>query len=71
MSTSQSGNKSHDDVVNKQEAIRQAAVVAGASAATVRTAELIFYRAVRDSAIKNGISLAIFNAAIRENGYRE
>jgi hypothetical protein len=69
MSTSYSGNKTHDDTVNALEAVRQAAVVPTASAATVRAAELVFHRGVRDSAIKHGVSPAAANEAIRENGY--
>jgi hypothetical protein len=53
---------------NNAEAARQAAVVPGASQATVIAAELTYFRACRTAAIANGISPAPFNNAIKSLG---
>ena len=67
MSTSNSGNKNHDATVNVAESVRQSAA-AGASQATIKTAEITFYRAALASAIANGIQPGVFISALRELG---
>lgn len=68
MSTSNSGNKTHDDTVRAAEGSRQAAAVAGASQATVRSAEIVFYRSVLASALANGCSPSAAVRALQELG---
>ena len=69
MSVIKSGNKTHDDTCVLAEGARQQAVgVAGVSQATVRTAEIAFYRALMASAVANGLPSAQFGAALRDLG---
>ena len=68
MSTSQSGNVTHDNKVNKQEAILQAALVPTASATTVRNAVIVFHTAAALSAIANGISPSPYMNALQAAG---
>jgi hypothetical protein len=71
MSQGYSGVKAHDDVVNAADLVRQNAVAAatGATAqATIRSAEITYYRAVALSAIKNNVSPAAAMQALHELG---
>jgi hypothetical protein len=68
MSVSQSGVKAHDDTCNKAEALRQAAAVAGASQASVKIAEVAYYRTCLASARANGVSPSQFISALYELG---
>jgi hypothetical protein len=70
MSVIKSGNFIHDSAIAAAEGIRQTAVMAAASQAAVRTAEITFYRAVRASCIANNnqSGIAQANAALRELG---
>ncbi|MGY3358843.1 hypothetical protein ACVWZK_005506 [Bradyrhizobium sp. GM0.4] len=69
-------NKTHQATCNLAEGTRQqgvaAAIAAGGGSATVatavRTAEIAFYRTVRDSAIANGQQSAQFYQALRDLG---
>jgi|RhiMetdeSRZDD1v2_1073273.scaffolds.fasta_scaffold165827_4 hypothetical protein len=66
MSVTQSGNKTHDQNCNLAEALRQVSVTAAAgNAATIKAAELAFFRTCRDSALANGCSPSVFIQAIR------
>lgn len=67
MSTSNSGNKTHDDTVRTAEGARQVAV-AGATQATVKAAEITFYRAAKASALANGASPSNFTRALLDLG---
>jgi hypothetical protein len=68
-------NKIHAAACVAAEATRQqevtAAIAAGGGSATVgaavRSAELKFYRALRDSALANGVQSAQFSEALRQN----
>ena len=54
----------------RQQAVSAAIAAGGGSstvAAAVRTVELTFYRALRDSAIANGLQSAQFSEALRVN----
>jgi hypothetical protein len=53
MSTIASGKSAHDTAVAVAEGVRQAAVVPGATQATVRAAEIAFYKSVLTSALAN------------------
>jgi len=66
MSVVQSGVTAHDKNCADAERKRQAAAVAGASQATLRSAEITFYQTCRASAIANGLSPHQFNAALQE-----
>jgi hypothetical protein len=44
MSTIKSGNSAHDSAVNLAEGVRQVACASGASAATIKAAEITFFR---------------------------
>jgi hypothetical protein len=66
MSVTQSGNKAHDQNCNLAETTRQVAVAAAAgNQATIKAAEITFFRTCRDSAIANGCSPSVFINAIR------
>lgn len=68
-------NKTHQATCVAAEGNRQqevsAAIAAGGSnatvAAAVKTAEIKFYRALRDSALANGVQSAQFSEALRQN----
>lgn len=68
-------NKTHQATCVASEATRQqevsAAIAAGGGnatvAAAVRTAEIKFYRALRDSALATGQQSAQFSEALRQN----
>jgi hypothetical protein len=64
MSVTRTGLASHDSTCNVSEGTRQAAVVAGASQATVRTAEIAHYRACKASAVANGVNPSCFVDAL-------
>lgn len=64
MSKTESGNTAHDQACNTAESVRQAAGVAGVSQATMRTAEIAFYRACLASANARGVSPAPFQDAL-------
>jgi hypothetical protein len=67
MSAYKSGVKAFDDAANASEGVRQAAVQApGATAASIRAAEISHYKTVRSAAIANGISPWQFNAALQK-----
>lgn len=68
MSTSQSGNKTHDDAVAKAESIRQSASVPGTAQATVKAADIGHYRSCLSSALANGINPTCFIQALRDLG---
>jgi hypothetical protein len=70
MAKMRSGNFTHDQVCNTAEGVRQAEVAAAGSQAAVRTAELKYYRAVRDSCRSNnaGSGIEQANAALRDLG---
>jgi hypothetical protein len=68
MSISKSGNKSHDDTANAAEGVRQIAVAAAASQSAARTAEIAYYRALKTSALANGVGIEPIVAALRELG---
>src|SRR6478672_9583029 len=53
MSTIASGKSAHETAVNLAEGQRQAAVVPGVTAATVRAAEITFYKSMLASALSN------------------
>ena len=67
MSTSNSGNQTHDNAVRAAEGTRQTAT-AGASQAAVNTAEIAFYRSVRASALANGCGVETSVNALRALG---
>lgn len=55
---------------SRQQAVAAAIAAGGGSAtvaAAVRTAEIAFYRSLRDSAIANGQQSAVFSEALRQN----
>lgn len=68
-------NAAHKATCVAAEGTRQqevsAAIVAGGGSATVaaavRTAEIKFYRVLRDSALANGLQSAQFSEALRQN----
>lgn len=68
-------NKTHAATCVAAEGARQAAVAAaiqagGGSAAiasAVRSAEIVFYKAIRDSALANGLQSAQFAEALKAN----
>jgi hypothetical protein len=68
MSTSNTGNLTHDGAVQVAESSRQAVVVKGATQATVVAAEIAFYRAARASAIANKCSPSTFIQALKDLG---
>lgn len=68
MAQGNSGIKAHDDVVNAAEAVRQAALVGTPTQTAVKNAEVIFYRAVARSAIKNGCGIEPAMTALRGLG---
>lgn len=68
MSTTNSGNATHDTAVAKSESIRQAATVPGTSPTSVRSADIAHYRTCLASALTNGINPIPFVTALRELG---
>ena len=68
MSSSSTGNKTHDATVNAAEAARQSTVVTTASRATVVAAEVTFFKAAVASAITNAVNPVPFMTAMREAG---
>jgi len=63
-------NKAHDDAISLAEGVRQQSTAVATSQSAVRTADLVFYRAVRASCIANNNSAGIeqCNNALRELG---
>ena len=68
MSQGNSGIKAHDDVVNAAEGVRQAALVGTPTQTAVKNAEIIFYRAVAKSALKNGCGVEAAMSALKSLG---
>jgi hypothetical protein len=67
MSLVQTGNFTHDMTVAAAEGVRQAAIaVAAGNQATVRTADIVHYRACLASAIANKCATSVFVTALRE-----
>jgi hypothetical protein len=64
------GVKAHDDAVALAEGVRQVTCAPGASAATIKSAEITFYRAVVSScrANNNGSGIEQPLVALRELG---
>lgn len=67
MSSSLTGNKTHDDAVSKGEGVRQS-VASGSSQATYISADVLYYRAVAKSALANGVSASAAMSALKELG---
>ena len=69
MSTIDHPNKTHQTTVNNAESVRQTAVsAAGATASSIRTAEIAFLRAVIASCLANGnIESGVYRQALRDN----
>ena len=67
MSTSNTGNKTHDDTVRVAEGTRQSATT-GASQAASATAEITFYRTCLASALANNCSPVPFIRALQTLG---
>lgn len=61
-------NRSHGAACVAAEATRQIEVSTAANAAAVRTAEIKFWRAIRDSAVASGQPSAQFGQALRDLG---
>lgn len=61
-------NRNHSAACISAEATRQLEVSTAANAAAVRTAEIKFWRAIRDSAVANGQPSAQFGQALRDLG---
>ncbi len=69
MGLGKTGKKNHDDAIDHAEANRQSATrAAGVSQATVRTAEVTFYRAALASARTNGVDQGGIIHALRTLG---
>jgi glutamate-1-semialdehyde aminotransferase len=68
MSQGNSGIKAHDDVVNAAEAVRQAALVGTPTQTAVKNAEIVFYRAVAKSALKNNCGVEAAMSALKSLG---
>lgn len=67
----QTGNATHDATCQTAEMTRQVAVkAAGNSQSAVTAAEITYYKAVRDSALANGLTaeLGAFNTVIVQLG---
>jgi len=64
MSAIYSENSTHRQNIHNAERTRQAAVVAGASQATVMAAEITFYRSCLSSAITNNCGATDFIMAL-------
>jgi hypothetical protein len=58
------GNSQHDSTVVAAEAVRQNLITPGASAATVRTAEISYYRSLEASRIANNLPGSEFRHAL-------
>jgi hypothetical protein len=69
MSRGYSGNTAHDSTVNAAENTLQAAVVAAAgSQSAIKTAEIVFHRALVKSALANNVSPSAAMQALKELG---
>ena len=68
MSAANSNNGVHNNAQNQAEGARQAAVAPGATPATIRTAEIAFYRAVVTSALANGVGVSSAMSALKHLG---
>jgi hypothetical protein len=73
MSVTRSGTKAHDDAIAAAEGVRQVACAPGASASTIKTAEIAFYRTVVSSCRANNNSSGIEQAlvALHELGVQQ
>jgi hypothetical protein len=72
MSKDKSGKATHDEEEARVEGVRQSAIrAAGVSQATVKTAEIAYYRAALASAIANGLERGVFIGALWELGVRD
>jgi hypothetical protein len=65
---SYSENSAHRAALLAAEQTRQAAITPGASQATVKAADIAYYRSALASAIANGVSPIQFTTALRELG---
>jgi hypothetical protein len=64
---SKTGIAAHDDAVILAEAVRQNAIAAaGATAASIKAAEITYYRSLRASAVSNNLpeGVAVFSHAL-------
>jgi hypothetical protein len=68
MAHTPTGNKTHDAAMQTAEATRQLAQVPGASQATLKAADVQYFRSARASAIANGIQPGFAIAALQELG---
>jgi hypothetical protein len=65
MAASKTGIKAHDDACAAAEGVRQVAVVAAAgNVASVRSAEVTYFKACKASALANGVSPSAFTYAL-------
>lgn len=72
MSKSKTSKFTHDEEESRIEGVRQSAARSGgASQATVKTAEIAYYRACLASAITNGVERGVFIGALWELGVRD
>ena len=69
MSITNGSNRNHNDVCNLSEMTRQGAVAAATgNQATIRTAEILHYRACLASAIANNCQSGAFTRALQDLG---
>jgi hypothetical protein len=68
MSSTKSGNVTHDANCATAESTRQVAVATAANQAAVRAAEITYFRTRKASALANGIQPGQFIAALYELG---
>lgn len=69
MSITKGENRVHNDTCNLSEGTRQGACAAAAgNQATVKAAEIIFYRACLASALANGVQSGAFVRALQDLG---
>jgi hypothetical protein len=66
MAATRTGIKNHDDACSAAESQRQATVLlAGGNMASVRAAEVTYFKACKASALANGVSPSTFTDALR------
>jgi hypothetical protein len=68
MSNATTGVKVHDDLVLRAENTRQISTAAASTQAAVISADVIFHRAVVQSALKNGVSPSAAMMALKHLG---
>lgn len=72
MAPGKTGKKNHDDAIDHAESSRQSVTrAAGVSQATVKAAEITFYRAAVASARTNGVDTGGFIHALWSLGVRD